>query len=223
MSTFNQDLEASASTLHGGLLSDQAYALLRRAIVAGDLAPGERIVESEVARRLRVSQAPVREALKRLVHEGLVTHIPRRGSYVTEIAEDEAVQARQVRVILEELAARSAAGTASDTLLDAMADDVEAMRTAAADDDPASFRSYDIDFHRKVCQASGNTFLFRLWDVLEPSLRALRAVSDPLYTGDWAAMAEEHARLLELLRFGDPDSAASAFALHASGNPNVSS
>lgn len=221
MTTFNRTLAGEAPALRSELLSDQVYTLLRRAIIAGDLQPGDRIVESEVARELGVSQAPVREAVKRLVHGGLVTHVPRRGSHVTRISDEEAVQARQVRTSLEELAARCAATSASDAMLKAMALDVDAMRAAARADDPAAFRSYDIDFHRKVCEASGNTFLVRMWSVLEPSLRSLRAISDPFYLGDYTAMAEEHARLLELLRAGDGEEAAAAFALHAGGQPSI--
>ena len=90
------------------LLSDQAYDLMRRSILDGTLSPGARIVESEIARRLGVSQAPVREAVKRLAHEGLVTVLPRRGSYVAQISVDEVDDAREVRAMLEEAAARDA-------------------------------------------------------------------------------------------------------------------
>lgn len=205
-------------TLRSELLSDQAYFLIRRSILSGELEPGDRIVESEVAREHGVSQAPVREAVKRLVHEGLVTHVPRRGSYITKISEEEAEQARQVRTVLEELAARHAAGRVDGEALAAMEQDVEAMRRAAADGDIVRFRECDIDFHRKVCEASGNGFLVRLWGVMEPSLRALRAVSDPMYSGDRAAMAERHAHLLDILCADDAEKAATAFALHASGH-----
>ena len=60
------------------LLSDKVYGLVRRAILDGTQAPGSRLVESEIARSLGVSQAPVRDAIKRLGHEGLVTSLPRR-------------------------------------------------------------------------------------------------------------------------------------------------
>lgn len=212
----------SNGQLRGELLSDQAYSLLRHAIVHHELKPGDRIVTAAVAGDLGVSQAPVREAIKRLILEGLVTHESRRGSYVTEVAANEAGQARQVRTALEELAARCACDTASEASLAAMASDVEAMRSAASADDLEEFRRHDIDFHRKVCEASGNVFLLRLWDVMEPTLRSLHAVSDPFFLGDWVVMAESHAHLLDVLRGDDPDKAAVAFARHASGNELVS-
>ncbi|NHB85998.1 GntR family transcriptional regulator [Tessaracoccus sp. HDW20] len=77
--------EANVSTserfvLSKALLSDQIYDLLRRELLANERPPGSRLVESEIARQLSVSQAPVREALRRLTHEGMVMQIPRRGA-----------------------------------------------------------------------------------------------------------------------------------------------
>src|ERR1700678_4172389 len=87
------------------LLSDKVYGLVRRAILDGTQAPGSRLVESEIARSLGVSQAPVRDAIKRLGHEGLVTSLPRRGSYVTELSEHEFAIGRELRAAVEQVGA----------------------------------------------------------------------------------------------------------------------
>jgi DNA-binding GntR family transcriptional regulator len=199
------------------LLSDQVYARVRGLIVSGDLKPGERLVESEIARQLTVSQAPVREAVKRLVHEGLAQHVPRRGSFVATVSQDDAASARAVRVVIEELAARTLAERADPAALADLDAQVEAMREAAAEGDVGRFRDADITFHRIVCEAGGNPFLPKLWAVMEPSLRGLRVVSDPTFTGDWAEMAEQHAGLLDALRAADPQLAGEKFAAHARG------
>ncbi|MFB7915843.1 GntR family transcriptional regulator [Streptomyces sp. NPDC056061] len=203
------------------LISDQVYELLRKAIVEGDLAPNDRVVESEIARRLGVSQAPVREAVKQLAREGLLMHIPRRGHFVVEISSKDAEHARQVREPLERLAARLATENLTDEHLSELDDLVERMRTAADANDVSSFRDADIEFHTTVGRISGNPFLVRMWEVLEPSLRALRAISDPLFEGDRQAMADEHGRLVNLLRAGDADRASDAFADHAAGRGPV--
>ncbi|MFD7533722.1 GntR family transcriptional regulator [Streptomyces sp. NPDC059849] len=203
------------------LISDQVYELLRQAVVEGDLAPNDRVVESEIARRLGVSQAPVREAVKRLAREGLFTHVPRRGHFVVEISSQDAEYARQVREPLESLAARLATEHITEdqlTELDAL---VERMHEAVAANDVSGFRDADIEFHTLVSQYAGNPFLARMWEVIEPSLRTLRAISDPLFEGDWCAMADEHGRLVGLLRSGEPDKAAAAFADHAAGRGPV--
>jgi DNA-binding GntR family transcriptional regulator len=208
----NNDLKATSTSL-----SDRVYALLRESIVNAELAPGDRVVESEIARRLGISQAPVREAAKRLTHEGLLTHFPRRGSFVTQVSQADALHARQVREPLEALAGRLSASNVTATDLADLEGIVASMRRVASGADVAAFRDLDIAFHERVSRAAGNPFLVRIWTVLEPSLRALHAIADPLYGGDWAAMAEAHQRLVDVLQSGDPESASAAFASHAAG------
>ncbi|WP_338694139.1 GntR family transcriptional regulator [Streptomyces sp. Q6] len=203
------------------LISDQVYDLLRQAVVEGDLEPNDRVVESEIARRLGVSQAPVREAVKRLAREGLLTHVPRRGHFVVEISSKDAEYARQVREPLERLAAQLAAEHATEEQLAELDAVVDRMHEAVAAGDVSGFRDADIEFHTLVSQFAGNPFLARMWEVIEPSLRTLRAISDPLFDGDRGAMAEEHGRLVGLLRSGEPDKAAAAFADHAAGRGPV--
>ena len=183
--------------------------MLRQRTVSGELVPGQRLVESDIARQLGTSQAPAREAIKRLAHEGLVSSLPHRGNYVAEVS---AEQAREVRVVLEEFAARQATAR-----LRVPEESVDRMRAAAAASDIGAFREADITFHRDVCVASGNSFLTRLWRTIEPNLWGLYVVSNPLYGGDWTAMAERHAALVAVLAGGDPDEAARLFAAHAMG------
>ncbi|WP_393054378.1 GntR family transcriptional regulator [Streptomyces sp. LN549] len=204
------------------LISDQVYDLLRQAVVEGDLAPNDRVVESEIARRrLGVSQAPVREAVKRLAREGLFTHVPRRGHFVVEVSSQDAEYARQVREPLESLAAQLAAERITEEELAELDAQVERMHEAVATNDVSNFRDADVEFHSLVSQFAGNPFLARMWEVIEPSLRTLRAISDPLFDGDRSAMADEHGRLVGLLRAGEPEKAARAFADHAAGRGPV--
>lgn len=218
---FDSTLATNKDRFRKALISDQVYELLRQAVVDGDLAPGDRVVESEIARRLGVSQAPVREAVKQLAREGLLTHVPRRGHFVVEISEQDAEYARQVREPLERLAAQLAAQHITKDQLAELDALVERMRKAVTVKDVGVFRDADIEFHTLVSQAAGNPFLERMWEVIEPSLRTLRAISDPLFAGDWSAMADEHGRLVGLLRDGDGAGAAVAFADHAAGRGPV--
>jgi DNA-binding GntR family transcriptional regulator len=199
------------------LLSDQAYELVRRWILDGTLEPGDRIVESEIARRLGVSQAPVREAVKRLAHEGLITSLPRRGSYVSQISTEDADDAREVRAMLEEAAAREAVTHFDPPARQRLEGFVEDMRRAADAEDLAAFRAADMGFHRTVVDLSGNVYLPKLWDVMESRLLSLRVVGDPGFTGSWAEMAESHQDLIELLASGNRGRAAAAFHDHAAG------
>lgn len=208
-----------ADPLGRELLSDRVYELLRRWIVDGELTAGQRLRESEIARRLGTSQAPAREAIKRLVHEGLVRYLPHRGNYVAQVSQEQAREVRDIRLLLEEYAARAAAGRLDPPALERLGADVDRMRRAAARGDIGGFRDADMAFHRHVCAASGNSFLLRVWRMIEPSLWGLHVLGNPLYSGDWAAMAERHATLLAALAAGDPDEAARLFAAHGRGEP----
>jgi DNA-binding GntR family transcriptional regulator/transposase len=199
------------------LLSDHVYTLLRDWIVGGRLAPGQRLVESEIARGFGTSQAPPREAIKRLAYEGLVISQPHRGTYVAQVSERQAQDVRDIRVMFEEYAARRVTGRLDAEHTRLLTEDVDRLRRAAAEDDIGAFRDADMSFHRHVCEAAGNAAMIRLWRMIESSLWDLHVLGDPRYAGSWGAMAEHHAELLDVLRRGDPDVAGPMFADHAAG------
>lgn len=212
------DTGYNPQSLDRGLLSDRVYALIKASIRNGSFEPGSQLVESQLARDLTVSQAPVREALKRLIHEGVVTHIPHRGSFVTEFSAEEAEQARTVRIALEGLAGSLACGHLSDAVRGSLEGTIAQMHAAAAAGDIAGFRELDLLFHRTVIELSGNSYLPKMWELIEPSLRSLHVVSDPNFEGDWHAAADSHRGLLGALDDGNPEDAAKLFRAHSDGH-----
>ena len=211
-----RSLEAERGNLGRDLLSDQVYDLVRRLVMEQALKPGDRVVELELSQRLGISQAPVRDAVKRLAYEGVLTHVPRRGHFVTVALEEDLEHAVAARTMIERTSARLAAAELSDEARAELESVVTRMREAAALEDVAAFRVLDFTFHRLVCAAGGNPLIVKCWDVIEPALRSSRAVGDPLFQGDWAKVADDHAQLLALLTPGSADKAADAFARHAS-------
>ncbi|GAA4511400.1 GntR family transcriptional regulator [Actinoallomurus oryzae] len=203
--------------LRTGLLSDQVYDRLRQAIIDGSLGPNTRLVESDLARRYGISQAPVRDAIRRLAHEGLVSHVQRRGSYVAEISAEDAARAREIRVVLEGIAARELAADWTPEAEQALTEEVERMRAAARSGSQSKLRQADLAFHRRLCALGGDTLVQRLWGVLEPSLNLLQVVGDPFYKGDLDELPEWHARLVTVLASGDAERAEAAVRDHAAG------
>jgi DNA-binding GntR family transcriptional regulator len=178
-------------------------ALVRR-IVSGELEPGERLVETRLAEEYGTSQAPVREALRELEAIGMVETRPRRGTFVRHFIQQTLRESYVVRAALEEAATRLAmpAGTLP---LDALAEDVEAMRAAAAAGDAQAIGTASVSFHRHVIDAAGNDLLKHAWEALQIEARTavtLLAVEPPL-----AEVAEEHDALLTVLRSGNLDAA----------------
>ncbi len=145
--------------LQRGLLSDQIYALIKAMIKDSTLAPGEQLVESQLARQMQVSQAPVRDALKRLAHEGLVSHVRHQGNFVASYSAEEAAQAKVARVELEGLAGRLACGALDPARRAELVGLIAQMHEAAEAEDLARFRELDFTFHRAVIEASGNVYL----------------------------------------------------------------
>jgi len=202
------------------LLSDKVYGLVRRAILDGTQAPGSRLVESEIARSLGVSQAPVRDAIKRLGHEGLVTSLPRRGSYVTELSDHEFAIGRELRAAVERQGAEvvSADEHADTTALRDIADRM--VSAAAAQGARAELRLLDMEFHRTAVELADSPLLMRVWSIMEPSLISQHVIGDPDFAGDWGAVAKDHVRLVDLLDAGEPKAAGKAFYVHAAGQGN---
>ncbi|MCK9794621.1 GntR family transcriptional regulator [Isoptericola sp. 4D.3] len=211
------DALSSISGLQRGLLSDQIYDLVKTMIKTSQLAPGEQLVESQLARRLQVSQAPVRDALKRLAHEGLVTHVRHQGNFVAQYSDEEAQQAKQARVAVEALAGRLACGRLASEARSSLEKVIDEMHGAVDAADLPAFRELDFAFHRAVIEASGNTYLPRMWDIIEPSLRSMHLLGDPEFTGDWHQVADWHRSLLDVLDAGDAAAASALFEAHAAG------
>lgn len=177
---------------------------LVRRIVSGELAPGTRLVETRIAEEYGTSQAPVREALRELEAIGMVETKPRRGTFVRHFIQQTLRESYVVRAALEETATRLAL-LAGVLPLDALSEDVEAMRAAASLGDTQAVGTASVSFHRHVIDAAGNDLLKHAWEALQIEARTavtLLAVEPVL-----AEVAEEHAELLTVLRSGDLDAA----------------
>lgn len=195
-------------------LSDRVYSLLRGQVLDGDLEPGARLVESRLARTLEVSQATVREALRRLAHEGLVLQLPHRGSFVARISAEDARNAYAIRAGLEPTAAQGFIESGDDGALATLETHLTEMHKAGASDDLQRLVEHDVAFHRTVWSNAGNDLLPRVWAMLEGSMRNLTLISNRLYFVTLEQVAKTHDPLLEALRSGDP-AAGKMFRDHA--------
>jgi DNA-binding GntR family transcriptional regulator len=183
-------------------------------LIAHQYAPGTRLVESEIARQLSVSQAPVRDALRRLSHEGLVLQVPRRGSFVAEVSTEGARDAYELRAALETFAVQGALAHLTDDIISDLEDHIAEMRDAAKDDDLPAFIDADVRFHKTVWEASANSLLPRVWALVEPTMRDLTTVSNRVFFNDLDEIADTHYPLVEGLRLRDP-AVAELFREHA--------
>jgi len=196
--------EPIAGAINRTLLSDQVYDLVKARLLSHQYPPGARLVESEIARQLSVSQAPVRDALRLLSHEGLVLQLPRRGSFVAEFSPEEARDAFELRARLEGLAVSGMLAHLTGPLLSGLEGYIADMLTAATADDMDSFVDADMKFHRTVWEASQNRFLPKVWPLLEATMRNMMQVSNRLYFDNLTDIAQTHYPLVAGLRAHDP-------------------
>ncbi|GAC1654912.1 MAG: GntR family transcriptional regulator [Gemmatimonadaceae bacterium] len=179
------------------VLREQVKQWLLQRILSGYYAPGERLVETKIAQELGISQSPVREALRDLQLLRFVESASFRGSWVREVGNEELIEIYPVRAALEEVAARVAATRLGGDVA-SLDRQIDAM--AKAEDLPTQV-GHDVQFHRLIVEASGNTRLLEVWSSLQVEAHTLISA---LRTGlDHNEIAEMHRPIVEALRARD--------------------
>lgn len=181
-------------------------------IVAGELKPGQRIVETKIAKDLQVSQAPVREALRELEAMGLVETRPYQGTFIRELTRERIREAYEVRQILEGEAARRAAKRITPEDLAKLDELVREMQEAARRGDRSDFVEKDIDFHATIFAAAGNELLYQIW--VNVRMGNFTLITTQLSRRSLPDLAERHRCIVEGLKIGDADLASQQAELH---------
>lgn len=184
---------------------------LRSAILSGQYQPGERLVEDRLSVEMGVSRVPIREALRQLATEGLVTVQPRRGASVAEVSPAVAADLVEVRATLEGLNARLAARNRSADILAELHDILREGNRAAESQSVTDLVRLNGAFHDKLAEAGRNSIL---WDIMR-TLRERTSLVFALTTQrraseDW----KEHSRILAAVIKGNEEQAANLAAEH---------
>lgn len=143
-------------------LRDVVFNTLRQAILKGDLKPGERLMEIQLATKLGVSRTPVREAIRKLELEGLVLMIPRKGAEVAQITEKSMVDVLEIRRALEELAVRLACERMTPEGLERLKQAEEKFEKVLGKEDITTVAGADVEFHDTILRATDNQKLIQL-------------------------------------------------------------
>jgi len=177
--------------------------VIRQAITSGDLGPGDRVVELQLAKQLGVGNTAVREALFELERAGLVTRIPNKGSFITKMTWEDAQQIFRVRKELESLAVELAMEHISAADLNTLQGFVDGMRTAAETSDFERFYQNDIEFHRTLWRLAQNRYLANILETLVVPLFAFFLIRTRMdYRVDLLGSAQRHHQLLDTIRDG---------------------
>ena len=175
---------------------------LRRAIMAGELAPGQRVREVHVAQQMGISRPTLHEAINQLIHEGLLEQEPYRGVVVASIDAKFITDMASVRVALETLAAKAIAAD-PDGSREIVKQAWQAYRAAHDTQNPQRLHEAHIDLHRSIWSASGNALLKRIWSIMEAQINAAISVDEDARADPERAL-HVHERLIDAIFGGDP-------------------
>lgn len=186
---------------------------IRRAIVAGALKPGTRLVETAIAEQMGISRAPVREAIRSLEQEGFVVSIPRKGSFITKLKRQDVEEIYVLRTALEGLAVKLAFPHMTPEDIDELEVIIGKMRQAAEENDLSQLVEWDHAFHRRIVENSHNKWLIRAWLNMSAQLRLFFSIKDQLYDNPHDVV-DTHFPIIEVLRGNDVEIAQDILAEH---------
>ncbi|RGY98890.1 GntR family transcriptional regulator [Clostridium sp. AM58-1XD] len=180
-------------------LRDVVFNTLRQAILKGELAPGERLMEIQLADRLGVSRTPIREAIRKLELEGLVLMIPRKGAEVAKISEKSLRDVLEVRRAMEELAIELACERMSADEIRELSDANTQFGRAVEGGEPMEIAEADEHYHDIIYQGTGNVRLIQLLNNLREQMYRYRLeyVKD---ADKRQILLSEHERILKAVR-----------------------
>jgi len=192
-------------------LESQTYETMRRAILRGDLPAGRRLVQGELAAELGTSRIPVRDALKRLEADGLVT-VDGRGTYVVNsFGPDDVREIYDLRFLLEPYAVERAMEHLEEAEIAELGELVDRMEAAAMDGDGKAYVQLNQDFHMRLYEASGHQRLIRM----VRSLWSSRPLFDPIESrGGFDDSVSEHRDIMRAIVEGDVAAARTAVEEH---------
>ncbi|RIV40878.1 GntR family transcriptional regulator [Micromonospora radicis] len=197
-------------------LVDLAVARLTREILSGRSDPGERLVEEQLTRRLGISRAPLREALRLLAQRGLVEHVPRRGVRVATLSDRDVQELYELRDVLERFAVRAGIPVAGESELAGLGAALDQMREATRAGDRLAVAESHRAFHVALVALAGNrqlsgvyeSILVKLQLYMAINLRREAEVAQPLDG------VHRHERLYAAVVGGDPEDVLAVLSEH---------
>lgn len=201
-------------------LRDVVFNTLRQAILTGELKPGERLMEIHLANTLGVSRTPIREAIRKLELEGLVTMIPRRGAQVAQITEKSMSDVLEVRRAMDALCAELACDRITQEELVSLKDACEKFERAIEKGDIKIIAQTDVELHDIILRATGNARLIQLVNNLSEQMYRYRFE----YIKDFSQherLVKEHKIIYESLVSKDKERASEAAKTHIDNQRNA--
>ena len=194
-------------------LRDVVFNTLRQGILKGDLKPGERLMEIHLAGKLGVSRTPIREAIRMLELEGLVTMVPRKGAEVARISKQDLRDVLEVRRSLDSLAVSLACERITEEEKDDLKKAEDDFEKAIDTSDATTIAEADVKFHDVILKASKNGRLMQMVNNLAERVYRYRLeyIKDKR---NHARLIEEHRKIMKYIDDGDTENACITIQMH---------
>ena len=180
------------------VIAHEVAADIKRAIISGIIKPGERINETKIAKDMGISRSPVREALQELKKEGVVINIPYKGTYVNLLGKKDIEDMYVIRGLLEAYAIGKVIENKNENILKCLKKNVEDIEKAVEKKQMKELVNKDIEFHRNICNFTGNKKLIDIWEGFQTQIEVLIKLESDFYER-FKLLAVEHKELLSLI------------------------
>ncbi|GGK34449.1 GntR family transcriptional regulator [Caldalkalibacillus thermarum] len=194
-------------------LAEQAYQVIKKAIINNEFGPNEALVEEHIAQELGISRTPIRAALNQLAYEGLIEIKAGKGARVSAISEKDVLDFQLLRDALEPLAAKIAADKINEQDIEQLRQICDQQYQSIANKDYYRFIELDYQFHSKIAQITENAKLSEIVDNLNNQIQRFLILSNTLQDSALGAV-EEHLTLVKALEARDADLAEKMMRQH---------
>lgn len=201
-------------------LSDAVVRIILDALLAGELVPGSRIVEADLAEKTGISRGPVREALRQLEGEGILNSTPSHGTYVTNWTAETVRDAFSLREMLECFAIERAVKRVTPEEISMLRRTVTEMADSAEKSDLTGMLRADTRFHEQLFGMSGSPLVQRMLNQLHRQLYSIMAMN-ATFAQNRAVMASQYAAIVDCIEKGDVQGASTSLAEHIRTSGNV--
>ena len=212
----NNDTDNILTAPSQRILSDYVAERLRQAILVGQFEPNQRLVEQDIAESVKTSRGPIRDALKILENEGLVTRQTHRGAFVAELNPDDMHEIFSLRKALESLAIQYLIEKATEEQIDELEKIVQSMEVMSLKDyGQAEATDLDMDFHHTLCKISGHKRVLTAWEALSGQIRIVLWKHRLVHPTDLRDRSVPwHAGIVEALRERNKEKAVDLLNVH---------
>lgn len=194
-------------------VAEQVYDHVRSAILKGDIPQGTRVVEAQIAKNLKISRAPVREAVNRLLQDGLLESKTHYGPSVVQMTPEKIRYLYDLRAAIEGLAIREVVRRRHAIDLTPLRKCIVEMKRLAKKKDLAGLVETELEFHRVLCGFAENPYVVKVSKMIDAQVRMALTIDNALYE-NLNDVADEHEPIVAAIEAGDEDAAAALIATH---------